>query len=114
MCGNRKSSAEESRLIGVDEITFMPFEAIGKSVLWIFAHVHAQKLTWSVCTSAWPCTISCTYRPDRSDMSPDRPADMLPPCTQLIGADHRDHTDHVDCIDHSPVKNDRSTCPSRI
>jgi hypothetical protein len=25
MCSNRKSSAEESRLIGVDEITCMPF-----------------------------------------------------------------------------------------
>jgi hypothetical protein len=25
MCSNRKSSEEESRLIGVDEITYMPF-----------------------------------------------------------------------------------------
>jgi hypothetical protein len=48
---NRKSSAEESRLIGVDEIISMKqcacrlFEAIGKPVLSICAHVHAQKLT---------------------------------------------------------------------
>jgi hypothetical protein len=47
MCSNRKSSAEESRLIGVDEITSMKaracclFGAIGKSVLCMCAHAHA-------------------------------------------------------------------------
>jgi hypothetical protein len=41
----------------------------------------AQKSTWFVCTCAWPCTISCTHRPDTSDTSPDRPADRLSPCT---------------------------------
>jgi hypothetical protein len=75
------------RLFGVDEITFMEkracclFVAIGKSVLCMCAHVHAQKLTWSVCTCAWPYTIACTYRPDRSDTSLDRLADRVPPCT---------------------------------
>jgi hypothetical protein len=108
VCSNIKSSAEESRLIGVDEITSMKnvhAVCLSLSVNPFCADVHmCTNLTWSVCRCAWPCTISCPYRPDRSDPSPESPADRLAPCISIIDADHRDHAHHVACIDHSPVK----------